>query len=101
MMSRFSDLINSDKPVLVDFHATWCGPCKMLAPEVEKVAKSLSDDIKVIKIDIDKNQQLAQQLNIKGVPTLMLFRKGDMLWRQSGVIPAHQIEQEIKKRVVS
>ena len=87
----FDSLINSDVPVLVDFHATWCGPCKTLAPILEQVKRTLGDSIKIIKIDIDKNPTLAGKLNISGVPTLMVYQKGKLTARKSGVLPSHEI----------
>lgn len=97
-MNNFSQLINSDNPVLVDFFATWCGPCQMMAPILKEVKDSLGNTIKIIKIDVDKNQQLMAQpqFQIKGVPTLMLFQKGKLLWRQSGVVPKEDIIKTIK-----
>jgi thioredoxin 1 len=91
MMETFSKIINDDKPVLVDFHATWCGPCKMMAPELQRFAQTNKDSVRVLKIDIDKNQPAASQFNIQGVPTLILFKKGKILWRQSGAMNAQQI----------
>ena len=85
-MSNFNDIINSEKPVLVDFFATWCGPCQMLLPVLNKVKDSLQDRITIIKIDVDKNQELAQKQQVRGVPTMMLFQNGKQLWRQSGVL---------------
>ena len=87
----FDSLINSDVSVLVDFHATWCGPCKTLAPILEQVKRTLGDSIKIIKIDIDKNPTLASNLNVSGVPTLMFFRGEKLTARKSGVIPAQEI----------
>lgn len=85
-MDSFNNLINGDKPVLIDFFATWCGPCQMLSPIVKEVKDTLGDRVAVIKIDVDKNQALMAQpqFQVRGVPTLMLFHKGKMLWRQSG-----------------
>lgn len=94
--STFGELINGETPVLVDMFATWCGPCKMLEPAVKQVAQKMSGKIKVIKIDIDKNPHVANTYQVQGVPTLILFYKGKILWRTSGVIPAHQIEKEVK-----
>ena len=90
-MSNFNDIINSEKPVLVDFFATWCGPCQMLLPVLNKVKDSLQDRITIIKIDVDKNQQLAQKQQVRGVPTMMLFQNGKQLWRQSGVLTKEEI----------
>jgi len=90
-MSKFNDLIKGETPVLVDFHATWCGPCKQLSPIIEEIAVDLKGKIKVIKIDIDKNQKAAEVYQIKGVPTMILFHKGKILWKQSGVMPKQNI----------
>ena len=94
-MSSFHEIINSDKAVLVDFFATWCGPCKMLAPVLKNVKDSLGDRITIIKIDVDKNQELAAKYQIRGVPTMMLFQNGVQLWRQSGVLTKEQITETI------
>ena len=90
-MSNFNDIINSEQPVLVDFFATWCGPCQMLLPVLNKVKDSLQDHITIIKIDVDKNQELAQKQQVRGVPTMMLFQNGKQLWRQSGVLTKEEI----------
>jgi thioredoxin 1 len=101
-MEKFQSLINSDKPVLVDFFATWCGPCQMLAPILKEVKSTLGDNITIIKVDVDKNQQLMTdpQFQVKGVPTLMLFQNGRMLWRQSGVLPKEEIVRAIQQHAV-
>lgn len=90
-MSNFDTIIKSDKPVLIDFFATWCGPCKMLGPILKEVKDSLGDRISIIKIDVDKNQQVASQYQVRGVPTMILFQNGKQLWRQSGVLNKEDI----------
>jgi thioredoxin 1 len=98
-MATFSEVINSDKPVLVDFFATWCGPCKTMAPILEQVKQKVGTDATIIKIDVDRNPAAASAYQVQGVPTLILFKKGKVLWRQSGVVPANNLEQVIKQNV--
>lgn len=90
-MSSFNDIIQSEKPVLVDFFATWCGPCQMLAPILQDVKANLGERISIIKIDVDKNQAVAAQYQVRGVPTMILFQNGKPLWRQSGVLSKEDI----------
>ncbi|NNJ88624.1 MAG: thioredoxin [Eudoraea sp.] len=91
MKRSFKDIISSEIPVLVDFHADWCGPCKMLAPILKEVKDELGDSIRVIKIDVDKNQSLAAKYQVRGVPTMLLFKKGQQLWRQSGLVQKNEL----------
>ncbi|HXJ98742.1 MAG TPA: thioredoxin [Gelidibacter sp.] len=95
-MSKFSELINQDTPVLVDFFAEWCGPCKMLAPVLKEVKDDLGDTISIIKIDVDKNQALATKYQVRGVPTMLLFKNGKQVWRQSGLLQKEEIINIIK-----
>jgi len=90
-MSSSQKLINSETPVLIDFSAEWCGPCKALAPILKQVAKATTGKAKIIKIDVDKNPEIAQQLSIRGVPTMIIYKQGKQLWRQSGVIQANEL----------
>jgi len=94
-MSKFSDLINGDKPVLVDFFAEWCGPCKMMKPVLDQLKSQVGDSAAIIKVDIDKNQPAAATFNVQSVPTLILFKKGKPVWRQSGVMQVAQLKQVI------
>ncbi|MEM0542774.1 thioredoxin [Flavobacterium sp. j3] len=91
MNATFQKIVNSDKPVLVDFFATWCGPCQSLAPILKEVKDSLGERVSIIKIDVDKNQEIASSYQVRGVPTMMLFQNGKQLWRQSGVLSKEQI----------
>lgn len=95
MKSSFNRIINQETPVLIDFFAEWCGPCKVLAPILKQVKDELGDAVKVIKIDIDKNEMLAQNYQVRGVPTMILFKEGKQLWRQSGVLQKHEIIEVI------
>lgn len=95
MNDTFQDIIDSEKPVLIDFYGSWCGPCKMLSPILKDVKDSLGERISVIKVDVDKNPELAAIHNVRGVPTMMLYQKGEQLWRQSGVLSKEEIIQII------
>ncbi|AXT58215.1 thioredoxin [Aquimarina sp. MMG015] len=91
MKDSFSNIIDSNTPVLVDFYADWCGPCKTLAPILKEVKEELGTSIKIVKIDVDKNQPLAARYQVRGVPTMLLFKEGKQLWRQSGVLQKTEI----------
>jgi len=95
-MSTFNDIINNEKPVLVDFYAEWCGPCKMMSPILKEVKDQLGDHVTILKVDVDKNPSTAAQYNVRGVPTLIVFKKGEIKWRQSGVVNARQLQQVLQ-----
>src|ERR1700757_798838 len=92
-MGSFREVIQSDKPVLVDFTATWCGPCKMMSPILHEVKNAMGDKVTIIKIDVDKNPEVSGQFQVQSVPTLLIFKNGELKWRQSGVIPAKQLQE--------
>ena len=96
----FNQIIESDKPVLVDFTASWCGPCKMMAPILKDVKQEMGEAVKIVKIDVDQNPGTAREYQIQGVPTLILFKDGKPMWRQSGVVPKSGLVSVIKKFVV-
>jgi thioredoxin 1 len=98
-MSKFNELINGEQPVLVDFSAIWCGPCKVMEPILSETAAKLKGKAKIIKVDIDKNPEAANKYGIRSVPTLLLFKKGEIIWQQSGVVPANQLLAVIEKFV--
>ncbi len=95
-MGKFAELINGDVPVLVDFFAEWCGPCKMMAPELKKLADMKGDNLKIIKVDVDKNPQAAMAYQVSGVPTLVLFHRGNVVWRKSGAMSAQQLLAQLQ-----
>ena len=92
-MDKFSEVIKSDKPVLVDFFATWCGPCKMMAPILHDLKAAVGDKVTILKIDVDKNPEVSSQFQVQGVPTLIIFKQGKVAWRQSGVVPAKELQR--------
>ncbi|MCF1191508.1 thioredoxin [Mangrovimonas sp. AS39] len=94
-MAKFSEIVASSQPTLVDFYADWCGPCKMMAPILEQVKESLGDKVRIIKIDVDKNQALSAKYAIRSIPTLMLFKQGEILWKQPGVLQERDLTQKI------
>jgi thioredoxin 1 len=96
----FGEIIKGDVPVLVDFHAEWCGPCKMMKPVLEELRQIMGDKIRILKIDVDKNPKIADSLNISGVPTLILFKQGQTLWRQSGVLSAKQLQAIVNQKAM-
>lgn len=93
----FKDLIHGDKPVLVDFYADWCGPCKQQAPILKQLTERAGDQVRVVKIDVDKAQAAAQQYDVRSIPTMILFKDGKVVWRQSGVQPLHTLEKLVKQ----
>ena len=95
----FKELINSEKPVLVDFHAEWCGPCKAMAPVLEELKDELGDNARIVKVDVDKNVKAAVHYGVRGVPTLILFKNGQILWREAGAIPKHELLKIIRKHL--
>ncbi len=97
MKDRFSNIIDSNTPVLVDFFADWCGPCKTLAPILKEVKDELGDRVKIVKIDVDKNQMLAAKYQVRGVPTMIIFKEGVQQWRQSGVLQKDEIVKVISE----
>ena len=98
MNASFNELIQADQPVLVDFFATWCGPCQVLGPVLKEVKERLGDRLTIIKIDVDKNQEIAAAYQVRGVPTMVLFQKGKQLWRQSGVLSKDELLKVVAEK---
>jgi len=99
MKGKFDSLIHDIRPVVVDFHAQWCSPCKMQSPILKEVANELGDRIKVIKIDVDQNSDIASRYNIQSVPTLIMFKNGTQIWRQSGVVSKNQLYSVLMQNI--
>lgn len=95
-MKQFEELIKGEKPVLVDFYATWCGPCRVMLPILEDLKKRIGDNANVLKVDVDKEEELTLKYNVQSVPTLMIFKRGELLWRESGIRQAHLLEKILK-----
>jgi len=95
----FRDVINGEKPVLVDFFAEWCGPCKAMKPVLQELHQTMGDKVRILKLDVDKNPDTASAFGISGVPTLILFSKGQMVWRQSGMMGSAQLQQVINSKI--
>lgn len=98
-MESFTDIINSDKPTLVDFFATWCGPCKAMTPIMDQLKKEIGETARILKIDVDKNQSLAAKFQVRGVPTFVIFKSGKVVWRQSGGMSKQTFMTELKKHM--
>ena len=95
----FNDLIKGDTPVLVDFYADWCGPCRMMAPILQDVKNRFGDSLQIVKIDTERNPDIAIHYNVRGIPNMILFRKGEILWQQAGVVQAPQLEAIIRRKL--
>lgn len=96
-MKQFDELIKREKPVLVDFYATWCGPCRVMSPILEDLRKTVGDKALIIKIDVDEEEELSLRYNVQSIPTLMIFKKGELVWRETGIRQAHLLEQILEK----
>lgn len=96
---NFNKLINGPKPVLIDFHALWCGPCKMMTPVLKELAGKIKENVRIIKIDIDKNKNIAAEYQVRSVPTLMLFNNGEILWQASGARSAAELEKIVNEHI--
>ena len=98
-MSKFKDIVRSETPTLVDFHASWCGPCKTMSPIIDQLKKKMGSKIRVLKIDVDKNQEAAGKFKIRSVPTFILFKKGEILWRQQGGMDLNTLQKKINNSI--
>lgn len=98
-MNDFNEIINSDKPTLVDFYATWCGPCKMQSPVLEELKAKVGDTVNIVKIDVDKNQELSARYGVRSIPTLFIFKKGEPVWRATGFQQLEVLEAKVKEHI--
>ncbi len=98
-MGKFSEIVKSDIPTLVDFYATWCGPCKMMHPILDQLKDQMGIKLRILKIDVDKNQDVAEKFKVRGVPTFVLFKNGEIIWRQSGVIELNALKTKINQSI--
>lgn len=98
-MSKFKDAVSSETPTLVDFYATWCSPCQTMMPVLEQLKNKMGSNIRILKIDVDKNQEVAEKFKVRGVPTFVLFKSGEILWRQSGGMDINTLEKKIKASI--
>ena len=98
-MSKFQEIVKSETPTLVDFFATWCGPCQAMSPVLDQLKEKMGDKVRVLKIDVDKNQEVAAKFKVRGVPTFVLFQSGEILWRQSGGMDLNTLQQKITAAV--
>ena len=99
MKGKFENLIGQDTPVLVDFYADWCGPCQTMAPILQQVAKAHEGKVKIIKVDVDKNQPLAQRFGVRSIPTLILFKNGNLVWKKAGLLSTHELSKALASEV--
>jgi len=98
-MNDFNTLVNSEKPTLVDFWAQWCGPCRMMNPIIEEVKNDVGDSVTILKVDVDQNKEVAIKYGIRSIPTLILFKNGEELWRQSGVVTKDVLVSKVSEFV--
>jgi thioredoxin 1 len=98
-MGKFNEIVQSEIPTLVDFHATWCGPCKMMSPILDQLKSEMGSQVRILKIDVDKNQEVANTFKVRGVPTFVLFKNGEILWRQSGGMDYNTLKNKITQAI--